>query len=253
METHTNRTIFLIADPAAADRIASDGLPLKRLANIAARVLTVPPSMERAWSAVVKQTFGIVRSLHTFGTYYRLFMHEVLPTSVRHAIYFDTDVVVLASLWDIYRERDGRSMFQIGALGGGCAGILLFDVVRMRDFWPTIAREMEEAAQYNNTKDANPKQWVKSADQSILRIMKARGHGGNLTDAWDTHLADGAWRFQDHLAANRPRVGALHFNGGGASSKAYLNDSWIKHPGWKLAQYYQDVPWAWVDFMVSAK
>lgn len=42
---------------------------------------------------------------HSVGAYFRLFAHQVLPKTVQHTIYMDSDVVILANLQELWRVR----------------------------------------------------------------------------------------------------------------------------------------------------
>jgi len=43
---------------------------------------------------------------HTIGAYFRLFANDVLPDTVEHIVYMDTDVVVMTNLGDLWERID---------------------------------------------------------------------------------------------------------------------------------------------------
>lgn len=54
---------------------------------------------------------------HSIGAYFRLFAHNVLPESVTHALYMDSDVVIMANLQELWRVSiDALAIVYIGAI-----------------------------------------------------------------------------------------------------------------------------------------
>jgi lipopolysaccharide biosynthesis glycosyltransferase len=43
-------------------------------------------------------------SVHTIGCFFRLFANRVIPTTVKHLAYMDTDVVIMANLEELWRQ-----------------------------------------------------------------------------------------------------------------------------------------------------
>jgi hypothetical protein len=88
--------------------------------------------------------FGV--GLHTIGTWFRLFCHDVLKVSnsndksiddnaVEHVLYIDPDVVIMANLEDVWRHADTEYHFQWGV--SVCAGFLLLNVPKVNEIWQT--------------------------------------------------------------------------------------------------------------------
>ena len=149
--------------------------------------------------------------------------------------------MVLVNLERLWKERHDV-MFQMGR--SQVAGFMMFNVHLMAPFWDVVQSGILEHADWD---------WFQHADQSLLVNVKQLGHGGDLTDAWDIHLGDGAWRYSDKLPEHVPQAGMLHFNGGGKSKEAYFKgrSGWSKKPGWTVVNYYVDMPWSWVRYMIG--
>ncbi len=99
---------------AVASCVCGDSPSVVRGLEIALRILDVENRVG-AWEQMVQSTCR-PDLRHTRGSYYRLFLHEVLPSHVEHVLYSDTDVVFLANLAALWRQRDPTVMFQWGPL-----------------------------------------------------------------------------------------------------------------------------------------
>lgn len=238
--------VWLVVDQQAYDAVGkriTQNLNTYDMSNIHIRRMNIEEHKQH-WKEIIKDKTGRAphTGVHTLGAYYRLFLHLILPVTVKHIIYMDTDVVVLVNLERLWKERQDV-MFQMGA--SSSSGFMMFNVHRMASFWDVVQRGLLEHADW---------EWFSgSADQPLLRNVHRLGHGGYLTDAWDVHLAAGAWKHRNKLPEKVPQAGMLHFNGGGRSKQAYFNSTsgWSTRPGWTVVNYYIDMPWSWVRYMVG--
>jgi lipopolysaccharide biosynthesis glycosyltransferase len=181
-------------------------------------------------------------SVHTFGTYYRLFVNDILPSDVRHVIYLDTDVIFLANLAELWRHVDDRLLFQWGS---ECAGVLLLNVHRFGEFWGILKRSNWTGVE------------LPHADQSILnKVMQDYPDKvGNFSKEWDLNVAS-HWRYRgdNSLLKNRPELGLVHYNGGGSTKEAFFtskNNAFVyEFTEWGVAaNYYANLPWSWLRFL----
>lgn len=235
--------IYVVADEAATQAVRSllgtlqiDTRPWGTSVDL--RILNVQ-ALTASWREHLLETVPKIGNRHTFGSFYRLFLPEVLGNRARHVIYTDPDVVFLTSLSGLWEQRREDVMVCWGQ--SACAGVMLINLVNLRrELWPMAAASIEKDKRYS--------------DQTLLVAIQKRypTKFSFLSPAWDVHLANGAWRFKDALAENKPEVGFLHFNGGGDSKDAFFeqDDTWAyRTRGWKLASYYIELPWSWLFYM----
>lgn len=237
--------IYVVADEDATVAVTSliegleiDGRPWGSSVNV--RVLNVQ-ALTAAWREHVLECVPVMKEGHTFGSWYRLFLKEVLGDRARHVIYTDVDVVFLTSPAGLWQQRRDDVMVCWGE--SACSGVMLINVeILARDFWPLAESSIDKTKLHG--------------DQACFVAIQEKypSKFGLLSPAWDVHLADGAWRFGNALAENRPEVGFLHFNGGGNSKTAHFDheEAWARDfAGWNLASYYIDLPWSWLFYRGS--
>jgi lipopolysaccharide biosynthesis glycosyltransferase len=203
---------------------------------------------KKAWAQEVQSFQGNMG--HSLGAYFRLMAFRVLPSSVEHVIYLDTDVIVMARLDALWTLRDSSVAFQWGKIQN--SGFMLLNMKDMPKTWD-LMKGMD---------------W-----QNMIKILKERGvHDqmmfqainytqpnlvGTLPQAWDistTSLYNGQLEVR-----HRPDgAGSLHYNGGAYSTKTafgpnntFLNSE--KHKsGWGIGNYYVNIPWTWAKFVVES-
>ena len=186
------------------------------------------------WSATVASVLHVEadRGLHTVGAYFRLFGHEVLPKSVKHVIYLDTDAVVTTNLAELWHSKDEDAAFMLGS--DGCDGFMILNLYKGSRIWELAAtidfRAMRKVFSNHNLDD-----------QLIFRAIHHTypAEATLLPDEWSISVANGAWRYAKTLVEARPAVGMLHFNGGGASKDAYFEKGLpVKFPDtWGISRY----------------
>jgi hypothetical protein len=201
---------------------------------------------------------------HTLGNYFGLFAVTVLPDDVQHVLYLDTDVVIMASLDDLFlRHADSSVSFQWGR--ERCAGFLLLNLPKFSRVWELYARIKESTIKKIMSTRAI------ASDQHILQAinMTFPEEVGILSPAWDTSWMDGPWKrtrgttvlqntgetILEHRAEG---VGMLHFNGGGSNQEAYFKEhnafqNQKLTSTWGLAKYYAEVPWTWAKFIAASR
>ena len=184
---------------------------------------------------------------HTIGAYFRLFANSVIPATVKHLMYLDTDVVIMANLEELWRqvEMNPDALFHWGR--GMCSGFVVFNVPRMSEIW-TLAgasplKSMEE------TYECDP-------NDQLLLISVNVTHPGEvaiLADGWDMTLTEKWLHSDEQFVYKFPKVGMLHLNGG--RDDAY----WINHPflinypdSWGNANYSVSMPWKWAQYQASS-
>ena len=88
-------------------------------------------------------------SVHTIGCFFRLFANRVIPTTVKHLAYMDTDVVIMANLEELWRQVEATpdALFHWGR--GMCSGFMVLNVPRAEEIW-TLA----QASPMKNISDA---------------------------------------------------------------------------------------------------
>jgi len=185
---------------------------------------------------------------HTIGMYFRLFAYSVIPTTVRHLMYLDTDIVIMANLEEVWRqgEMNPDALFHWGQ--GMCAGFLVFNVSRMSEIW-TLAgasplKSIEEP--YNCAPN----------DQLLLISVNVTypGEVAILADGWDMTLTE-KWLYSgDQFIEKFPKVGMLHLNGGGNDDAYWINHHFLMYypDSWGNANYSVSMPWEWAQYQASS-
>lgn len=235
--------IYVVADDQAASAVKNlvdgqqiDHRPWRTSVNL--HILDVQ-ALTASWRDRLLTTVPRISEPHTFGSFYRLFLADVLSGRSRHVIYTDSDVVFLASTSALWAQRSENAMVCWGR--SRCTGVMLINLENFeRDFWPLAGRSINTDELYT--------------DQQLLNAIHDMypDRFRWLPSAWDVHLANDLWRHRDALPENKPAVGYLHFNGGGKSKEAYFvrDDTWAyRTRGWNLASYYIGLPWSWLFYM----
>ena len=217
-----------------------------RVYNIQSRI----PHWEHFLETKTRYKAGYYTKHHTIGTFFRLFVHDVVdPAEVRHVIYLDTDVLIMAPFARLWNMADPSTIFAWGVLE--CAGFILLTVPRLELFWE-IASSIDIVTFGKQVR-------AKPTDQLLLRAVN-KTHPELVTTLppeWDVPLAHGLWK--GSLRNHRPNgIGSMHLNGAKksninvfVSSSVLLSESPDKQETWGLALYYARIPWPWVKFIVE--
>ena len=250
-------TIHVMADQEAyqalPDVLNRTGISTWKTRNQINVVVYNIESKIEAWKEFIQQTMGYATSIlietHTIGTFFRLFVQQVVDQHlVRHMIYMDTDVIVMSSIEALWNLRDDTAYFQFGTLE--CAGLLLLNVAKLDLLWKVIDSKRPDLKRLSHEIKQTPN------DQLVVRVVKMTHPKvvSLLPPEWDIHTA-ALWR--GSLFDLRPKgVGFLHFNGGGGSndntfeSSLFLNHA-MEAKGWTMANYFIKIPWSWAKFHVE--
>ena len=193
------------------------------------------------WRSTVKNVVGKVVYTHTFGAYYRLFAHEILPAEVQNVLYMDTDVVILANIDALLEHCDKKKMITWGLN----TGFIILNIQEMGlHFWDILSSVDLSKADLRTSDQALVLAVAKHSPQKV----------GDIPKQWTIHVADGAWKYAKTIVKERPEVGMLHFNGGGGSTDPYWTQkhSVTKYHGWNVVKYYINLPWGWVKFIAHS-
>ena len=193
---------------------------------------------------------------HSIGTYFRLFAHEViLDDSARHVIYLDTDVAIFVNLEEIWTHCDDSVMFQWGTTK--TAGFMIFNLPLYRaHFWKYVK---ELSIKYGLRKAMHGKP---INDQRLLQAVEENYSNTTalLPDAWDTHVAAGAWGWKTirKVLKMRPEMGFLHINGGAWSKSSAFDSPFLTtdarfNTTYLAARYYATFPWLWAKFFLASQ
>jgi len=252
--SHTNLRIHILCDNNAFNAIAItlDQTELNGslwINPISITSYNVQP-YEDEWKDRIKELVrGPVKQCrHTFGTYYRLFAHEVLPKSVRSALYMDTDVVIMSNINHLWRHIDAKSLFHWG--NDRCAGFIIINNSEFHKIWDYIRQIDFNHAEYIRYKGINDQDILEKVHDAFPHIV------GSLPQEWTISLANGAWKYAKNIVTERPKVGMLHLNGGKGNTNAYFDTAgmWTTFPNtWGLIYYYVSLPWTWARFMGESK
>lgn len=179
---------------------------------------------------------------HTLGTFFRLFVDDVLPNDVHHYIYLDTDVIIIANLAELWSRIDPYAYYQWGLKQ--CAGFVIFNAKTLRDMWAYWAT-VDMLENHKEHKDG-------FNDQSLLRVFQRRfpEKVGILPPRWDVSWGNGIWLHQMDVPAVRPQGGMLHYNGN--QGMTLMNNSRVATT-FGLGNYYENLPWSWARFMMESQ
>jgi len=227
-----------------------------------------PPTVEK-WKYRIRKFFqgaGYQKSQmhlvleHTIGAYFRLYANQVLPTTVETVLYMDTDVVLLVNLQILMpffapvHEDENRPLFYWTA--NMCSGFMVIDIAKLPYVWNLTASIDLKRTSKEKFRNHPPN------DQLILRALNLTypDQVGLLSsETWDGHSGDSLWRFPYKVSEHRPRLGMLHFNGGGSDMGAYFehhqfltqnNRDTQRTFGLAKEQVY--LPWSWAQFRMEA-
>ena len=190
---------------------------------------------------------GDATSIHTIGTFYRLFAHRVIPTNVKHFVYLDTDVVIMANLEGLWQqiEMNTNVLFRWGR--SRCACFMIFNVSRMDELWTLAQATNMTKISATFSQDVNDQLLLLSLNISYPNEVAV------LEDGWDMTITD-KWRLNHNLIERFPDVGMLHFNGGGGNPTAY----WKIHSfisgfpdTWGNGNYSASLPWPWARYQAK--
>ena len=188
------------------------------------------------------------------GGWYRLYSSMYLSPKIGPVIYLDQDVVVLASIQDLWKAADPQYMFQIKR----CSGVMIFNNQKFsKDFWHSL-RETKIHA---------------NAVGDQILLTKVKGHlenrkrpgpkVGPIPDRWE---ATQPFRNPGEQMVRRDKIASLHFNGlcdgaffslkNGVSRFCSEEDCMKEEQkmvdfksSWGLADYFVYIPWQWVLYM----
>lgn len=208
----------------------------------------------KKWSRKIEQLYNkpiekIVR--HTIASYFRLFVNDVLPDSVSHVLYMDTDVVIMANLANLWSHIDRSGViYQWGR--DHCAGFVILNVKRVPIIWDVASKV--------DMKTFSKERRQKYGDQLILKAVNWTEPEmvAFLPDEWALSIANGGlWKHTKKLDKYRPQVGMFHFNGAGRSKNSYWkneNAPIQRYPDkYGLAIYYVNLPWSWALFLAKSQ
>lgn len=208
-------------------------------------------SYHQEWVKQVIQTAGQINTqTHTIGTYYRLFADRILPQEVETILYLDTDVVILASLDDLWKHVNTTQMYQWTGVTakGRIAGFMILNLKLFRqwNFWKMV-------------EDLNQTFTGIDADQGILKVVQDENPhccGRILERAWGLYkeLIGSHMKRKsnlDYFVSVEPRAGMFHLNGGGGSKKSYFLDLPKEH--FQIVQYYVNLRWPWVRYFGESR
>jgi len=178
--------------------------------------------------------------IHTIGTFFRLFAHHFVPPTVKHLLYIDTDVVIMANLEELWQqvERAPDALFHWGA--GMCAGFVVMNAPRLEDIW-TLAQN----ASMEGTNDQFVFQAVNVTYPQKVNIL-SEGWDMSVTHRWQVGRIERR-RYDEAY----PNVGMLHINGGRESKEAYFKENEFLEDfsdTWGIAKYYATIPWPWARY-----
>lgn len=193
---------------------------------------------------------------HTIGTYFRLFVKDVLANDISHVLYMDIDVVIMSNLQDVWKHIDSNALFQWGE--NMCAGFLILNVQKMEETLKIIG-----SINYQKFRSESKNPAIKRANLNDQLFFV----GVNVTHPevvqllpmeWDISIANGIWKLKRNIVEKRPNIGMIHFNGGGISTNAYFDEhDFITKDEFKgtfgLASYYVRLPWPWAKYMAKSQ
>ena len=180
---------------------------------------------------------------HTIAPYFRWFAYQVLPETVEHVLYMDTDAVIMANLAHLWRNIDRDATFQWGA--DLCAGFMVFNVKKAGSIWDLASRCDLEGIQEKFNTGIDDQLILRAVNQTFPEVVAV------LPDEWAISYANGAWKHKHDVMDFYQNVGMLHFNGQGSTKESYFNTDLLqKRPDtWGIVWYYVKLPWAWAKFM----
>jgi hypothetical protein len=156
----------------------------------------------------------------------------------------DTDVVIMANLDDLWKHVDQDATFQWGS--DTCAGFMILNLQKLGTVWD-MARRCDLHNISNVTgQDFNDQLIFRAVNYTFPNVV------GVLPEEWSISVANGAWRHAADIVDYRPKIGMLHFNGGGGSQDAYWEGKFVQAwpDTWGTGPlYYAKLPWNWARFV----
>mmetsp|Transcript_17897 Transcript_17897/g.39022 ORF Transcript_17897/g.39022 Transcript_17897/m.39022 type:complete len:392 (+) Transcript_17897:181-1356(+) len=188
-------------------------------------------------------------SRHTLGTFFRLIAHHFIPPTVKHILYIDTDVVIMANLEELWQHIVTRpdALFHWGA--AMCAGFVVMNVPCMDKIW-ALAKE----SPMKNISD----NYNQGADDQLIYMsinVTYPDEVNVLPDGWDMTVTNRWQSNHKPYEEKYPNVGMLHINGGGESKSAYFNRSSFLESfpdTWGNAYHYVRTPWPWARYQAKS-
>lgn len=177
------------------------------------------------------------------GAYFRLIANHFIPPDVKHLLYMDTDVVIMANLGQIFHDITANpdSLFHWGR--DMCSGFVVFNALRMDEIWKLSAASALETISRTDESAI--------ADQLLLiAINMTYPHEVALLEhGWDMHVTN-KWIYYDTLVEKIPDVGMLHFNGGRDGYAYWTSHDFISgYPDtWRNGNYSASLPWSWARY-----
>jgi len=219
------------------------------LANISSKIAYRSPMGDAVHSNQVGvwQKGGI-------GQWYRYFSYEVLPARVQWVIYLDTDAMFVSNPVHVWNQRDlanaHRVLFQWDAFT--CSGVLLMHTgaFERAGLWSVFQEALMR--RYPNLRETGLPYAKHLRDQMLMNIAQSEMpgiFGEQPKRGWAVSLADGGKN--PHLPETVQRATILHFNGKDGNVYGNRTGYWANAPGWRLNQYYQDLPWHWLIHKAS--
>lgn len=209
------------------------------------------------WSTRIEKamhqfTLDIPNAFPPIGAYFRLFANEVVSSNASHALYMDTDVVVMANLDAVWTHvnRDPEALFHWGKTM--CSGFLILKL----DALPEILNMTE----YIDFHALRGKVQTTPNDQIIFQAITAihPERVAILPPEWDVSVAQWELRqIRDQIAEKMPAIGMMHFNQGATTKEAFYNSHLLlKEERYRatygLAHYYVNIPWSWARFTAES-
>jgi hypothetical protein len=257
--------IYIVADEAARDtlqrRVWSEMLLFTNNTWWCAVSINVINIQSRipSWKRAIRNLFFPLRIIdlsHTFGTFFRLFINQVLPSHITHVIYLDPDAIVLANLAHLWRLVTHLSITK-NSSGANEPDDYLFSW-RSETAGFMLMKNSPElfslARRVNFSQATNER----LNDQLVLKLLQRQfpHRVGRLPPEWGMHWA---WDFKYRKALLRiyPQLGMGHFNGGADSKGPFWNESiqedFAKYPEWSsMFVYYIRMEWTNVWFLGSS-
>lgn len=245
---HTGQLrIYIMADHKsfqALPNTLTEALPIGSIwwCPLSIHVLNVEPFV-RGWKMEIRRIQRGIDTLHTWGTYFRLFANRVLPPDVDHFLYMDPDAIVtanLAHLWNHVTSSNETSNMLFHWRSETAGFLVVRNTAELWNLATQINRSELPDERFN--------------DQKILKLI-AMHHGdrvGELPKAWGIHWAK-EWRYRNSFAQQFPQIAMGHFNGGTDSFGPFWNESvkveLDKHEWGGMFYYYIHMPWSQVRFL----
>jgi hypothetical protein len=210
---HTGQLrIYIMADQESFEALPNtltEALPNGSIwwCPLSIHVLNIEPFV-RGWKMEIRRIQRGIDTLHTWGTYFRLFANRILPPDVDQFLYLDPDVIVTANLAHLWHHVTSSNETRN----------LLFHW-RYETAGFLVMRNTAELWKLATQIDRSELPEERFNDQKILKLI-AMHYGnrvGELPMAWGIHWAK-EWRYRNSFPEQFPQVPMGHFNGGAGSA-----------------------------------